>query len=154
MICPRCARHWCLVHAMPPFCTLHACPVLHQRERTEERRVEEAALQCTEHRCPFGEENPVAPQPVPPEGYSWDNSGKGPSPWRAVMGQVHQTRQQPQSPNYSKLRVRVFGKSQLPRAALHFPPSGSKSWALFCACFMNLLSTQYPVCVVHMLAKY
>ena len=64
------------------------------------------------------------------------------------------TRQQPQSPNYSKLRVRVFGKSQLPRAALHFPPSGSKYRTLFCVCFMNLLSTQYPVCVVHMLAKY
>ena len=69
--------------------------------------------------------------------------------WKSDM-----SRQQQQSPNYSKLRVRVFGKSQLPHAALRFPSSGSKSWALFCVCFMNLLSTQYPVCVVHMLAKY
>ena len=53
------------------------CPVLYQRERVEGRRVEEA-LQHTQHRCPFGEENLAASHPAPPEGYSWTTQGRAP----------------------------------------------------------------------------
>ena len=72
---------WCLWSmlriAVCPFCALHACCALYQRERVEGRRAGgEGGHEHTKHRLPFGEENPAAPQPAPLEGYSCDNIRK------------------------------------------------------------------------------
>ena len=153
MISPKCACHWCLVHAMCPFCILHAalCCTKENALREEEWKK---LFSTRSTGVPLGRRIRLPPtlphKRVTPgqhrEGPLSLEGCHGPGSPQFMLGinwESDTTRQQQhQSPNYSKLRVRVFGKSQLPHAAPHFPPSGSKSRALFCVCLVNLLSTR------------
>ena len=151
MISPKCACHWCLVHTMCPFCML---PCAVTKRTCWGKKSGRSSLAHAARVSLWGGESGCLP-PCPTRGLLLGQHREGPLSLEGCHGpgspqfmlginwESDTTRQQQhQSPNYSKLRVRVFGKSQLPHAAPHFPPSGSKSRALFCVCFLNLLSTR------------